>query len=124
MQTIAADHARAERFGKLMLHEHIPSSSVPKKSHLHQRSGKKTLGQRGLLRPEEDPGMEYLDEDEERFEDIDLDKISQNDYEEAAAEEEEEEIEYGEEDEEGYGLGSEDVPCADAADEGEAIDYD
>ena len=65
--------------------------------------------------------MDYLDEEEERFEDIDLDKLSQNEYEEA----EEVEMEYGEEDDEvGYGLGSEEVLCADVAGEEKTMEYD
>ena len=64
--------------------------------------------------------MDYLDEEEERFEDIDLDKLSQNEYEEA----EEAEFEYGDEDEEEYGLGSEEVLCADAAGEDKTMKYD
>ena len=35
------------------------------------------MGQRGL-RTEDEPPMDYLDEEEERFEDIDLDKLSMN----------------------------------------------
>ena len=65
--------------------------------------------------------MDYLDEEEERFEDIDLDKLSQNEYEEA----EDAELEYGEEDEEeGYGLGSEEVLCAGVAGEDKTMEYD
>ena len=77
------------------------------------------MGQRGI-RTEDDPPMDYLDEEEERFEDIDLDKVSQNEYDEA----DEAELDYGEEEEEGHGLGSEEVLCGDAAGEDKTMEYD
>lgn len=77
------------------------------------------MGQRGI-RMEDDPPMDYLDEEEERFEDIDLDKVSQNEYDEA----DEADLDYGVEEEHGYGLGSEEVVCRDAAGEDKTMQYD
>ena len=69
-QNIVSDHKRAERFGKLMMlsTSHLETSITHNTSNPQLRRG-------GLHSKEEAKDQEF--EEEEAFDDIDLDKISQ-----------------------------------------------